>query len=31
MIDWWDWAPTARKIHHAAAERLRRRASHGSR
>jgi len=31
MIDWWDWAPTARKIHHAAAARLRRRASQGPR
>lgn len=31
MIDWWDWAPTARRIHHAAAERLRRLAPRGSR
>lgn len=31
MIDWWDWAPTAARIHHAAAERLRRRAADGSR
>jgi len=23
MIDWWDWAPTARKIHRISAERLR--------
>jgi len=23
MIDWWDWAPTARMIHQAAASRLR--------
>lgn len=30
MIDWWDWAPTARRIHHAAAERLRRLAPRGS-
>ena len=30
MIDWWDWAPTARKIHHAAAARLRRQVSDGS-
>lgn len=29
MIDWWDWAPTARFIHSAAIERLRQRTSHG--
>ena len=29
MLDWWDWAPTARMIHAAAAERLRRQARHG--
>ena len=23
MVDWWDWAPTARKIHRAAMQRLR--------
>jgi predicted nucleotidyltransferase len=23
MVDWWDWAPTARKIHRAAIQRLR--------
>lgn len=27
MIDWWDWAPTARMIHEAAIERLRERVS----
>jgi predicted nucleotidyltransferase len=25
MVDWWDWAPTARRFHRAAAERLRER------
>ena len=30
MIDWWDWAPTARKIHAVAAARVRERAGHGS-
>jgi uncharacterized protein len=29
MIDWWDWAPTARMIHAAAIARLRARPSHG--
>jgi predicted nucleotidyltransferase len=29
MIDWWDWAPTARMIHAAAAARLRARTGHG--
>jgi len=29
MIDWWDWAPTARRIHAAAAARVRARAGHG--
>ena len=29
MLDWWDWAPTARKIHAAAAQRLRRQIVHG--
>jgi predicted nucleotidyltransferase len=23
MVDWWDWAPLARRMHHAAAKRLR--------
>jgi predicted nucleotidyltransferase len=30
MIDWWDWAPTARAIHRAAAARLRRQVGDGS-
>lgn len=30
MIDWWDWAPTARLIHAAAVTRLREQTSHGS-
>ncbi len=29
MVDWWDWAPTARKIHAAYARRLRERVAHG--
>ena len=29
MIDWWDWAPTARMIHAAAIERLRQRTTDG--
>ena len=29
MIDWWDWAPTARMMHQAMASRLREEASHG--
>jgi uncharacterized protein len=29
MIDWWDWAPTARWIHAAAAQRLRDKVSRG--
>ena len=29
MVDWCDWAPTARKIHTAAAQRLRRQIAHG--
>lgn len=29
MIDWWDWTPTARMIHAAAAARLRARTGHG--
>ena len=29
MLDWWDWAPTARKIHTAAAQRLRSQIVHG--
>lgn len=29
MIDWWDWAPTARMIHGAAAKRLREQLGHG--
>ena len=31
MIDWWDWAPTARAIHRAAMERLQREVERGSR
>jgi predicted nucleotidyltransferase len=30
MIYWWDWAPTARSLHAAAARRLRRQVMHGS-
>lgn len=30
MISWWDWAPTARIFHAAAADRLRRQVRHGS-
>ena len=30
MVDWWDWAPTARRIHDAAIERLRKRTAHGT-
>lgn len=30
MIDWWDWAPYARRIHAAAVRRLKERASRGS-
>ena len=29
MIDWWDWAPIARRLHQAAIERIRREAAHG--
>lgn len=29
MIDWWDWAPTARMIHSAATRRLREQVGHG--
>ena len=29
MVDWWDWAPTARKIHAAYVRRLRERVAHG--
>ena len=29
MIDWWDWAPTARMMHQAMASRLREEARHG--
>ena len=29
MVDWWDWAPTARLFHRAAADRLRAKVSHG--
>jgi uncharacterized protein len=29
MIDWWDWAPTARMMHETAARRLREEASRG--
>lgn len=28
MVDWWDWAPTARRIHAAAVRRLRERLRH---
>jgi hypothetical protein len=30
LLDWWDWAPTARSLHRLAVERLRRRVHHGS-
>jgi predicted nucleotidyltransferase len=30
MVDWWDWAPYARRFHRAAAARLRQPASYGS-
>jgi uncharacterized protein len=30
MIDWWDWAPTARMMHRVMAERLREEADRGS-
>ena len=29
MIDWWDWAPTARMMHRTMRERLREEAGHG--
>ncbi len=29
MIDWWDWAPTARMMHRVMAERLKEEAAHG--
>ncbi len=29
LRDWWDWAPTARRLHRRAIERLRRRLEHG--
>ena len=29
MVDWWDWAPTARRIHAAYVRRLRERVAHG--
>jgi len=29
MLDWWDWAPTARKIQHIAATRLKEELAHG--
>jgi predicted nucleotidyltransferase len=29
ILDWWDWAPTARALHRRAAERLRGRLRHG--
>ncbi len=29
MVDWWDWAPTARKIHAAYIRRLREQVAHG--
>lgn len=29
MLDWWDWAPLARRFHQAAARRLRQRTQHG--
>jgi predicted nucleotidyltransferase len=30
MVDWWEWAPTARRIHQAAIDRLREQVDHGS-
>jgi predicted nucleotidyltransferase len=30
MVDWWDWAPLARRIHRAAAARLREKVGRGS-
>ena len=30
MVDWWDWAPTARLFHRAAAARLRAQVGHGA-
>jgi len=30
LIDWWDWAPTARMMHRAMAQRLREEANRGS-
>jgi hypothetical protein len=30
MIDWWDWAPTARLMHRVMAERVRAEAAHGT-
>ena len=30
MVDWWDWAPTARMLHEAAAARVRQRATSGA-
>jgi predicted nucleotidyltransferase len=30
MIDWWDWAPTARLMHRVMAERVRAEATHGA-
>jgi predicted nucleotidyltransferase len=29
MVDWWDWAPTARRIHAAYLQRLREQVAHG--
>lgn len=29
LLDWWDWAPTARSLHRLAAQRLRWRVEHG--
>lgn len=29
MLDWWDWAPTARRMHRAYVERLRRKVADG--
>ena len=29
MVDWWDWAPTARLIHDEAVKRLRKKVAHG--
>jgi predicted nucleotidyltransferase len=30
MVDWWDWAPTARRIHEAALKRLRKKVARGT-